>query len=104
MAASRGVDNWNRNWKGQGDISSMSKVDSGILYEENGNRVDQTLTRGTPVTYIDGQSKSHTRVAVRVGEDVFFTNVFIISKIQKKFKVRKTAKMAKKGPNWGPQF
>lgn len=75
MAASRGVDNWNRNWKGQGDISSMSKVDSGILYEENGNRVDQTLTRGTPVTYIDGQSKSHTRVAVRVGEDIFFTNV-----------------------------
>ena len=75
MAASRGVDNWNSNWKGQGDIASMSKVDSGILYEENGNRVTQTLSRGTPVTYIDNQSKSHTRVAVRVGEDIFFTNV-----------------------------
>ncbi len=75
MAASRGVDNWNSNWKGQGDITSMSKVDSGVLYEENGNRVTQTLGRGTPVTYIDNQSKSHTRVAVRVGEDIFFTNV-----------------------------
>ena len=75
MAASRGVDNWNSNWKGQGDITSMSKVDSGVLYEENGNRVTQTLSRGTPVTYIDNQSKSHTRVAIRIGQDIFFTNV-----------------------------
>ena len=75
MAASRGVDNWNDNFKGQGDISTVAKVDTGILYEENGNRSTQQLTRGTPVTYIDSQSKSHTRVAIRVGQDIFFTNV-----------------------------
>ena len=75
MAASRGVDNWNDNFKGQGDVSTVAKVDTGVLYEENGNRSTQQLTRGTPVTYIDSQSKSHTRVAIRVGQDIFFTNV-----------------------------
>ena len=75
MAASRGVDNWNDNFKGQGDISTLAKVDTAILYEENGNRSSQQLTRGTPVTYIDNQSKSHTRVAIRIGQDIFFTNV-----------------------------
>ena len=75
MAASRGVDNWNDNFKGQGDISTLAKVDTAILYEENGNRSSQQLTRGVPVTYIDNQSKSHTRVAIRIGQDIFFTNV-----------------------------
>ena len=75
MAASRGVDNWNENFKGQGDVSTVAKVDTGVLYEESGNRSEQKLTRGTPVTYIDSQSKSHTRVAIRVGQDLFFTSV-----------------------------
>ena len=75
MAASRGVDNWNDNFKGQGDISTVAKVDTGVLYEENGNRSTQQLTRGTPVTYIDSQSKSHTRVAIRINQDIFFTSV-----------------------------
>ena len=75
MAASRGVDNWNDNFKGQGDVSTVAKVDTGILYEENGNRSTQQLTRGTPVTYIDSQSKSHTRVAIRINQDIFFTSV-----------------------------
>ena len=75
MAASRGVDNWNDNFKGQGDISTLAKVDTAILYEENGNRSSQQLTRGAPVTYIDNQSKSHTRVAIRIGQDIFFTNI-----------------------------
>ena len=75
MAASRGVDNWNDNFKGQGDISTVAKVDTGILYEENGNRSTQQLTRGTPVTYIDSESKSHTRVAIKINQDIFFTSV-----------------------------
>ena len=72
MAASRGVDNWNKNWKGQGDIQSQSKVNGGILYEEDGGRVLNVLSKGQPVTYIDEDSKSHTRVAIRVGEDIFY--------------------------------
>ena len=75
MAASRGVDNWNDNFKGQGDVSTVAKVDTGVLYEENGNRSTQQLTRGTPVTYIDSQSKSHTKVAIRINQDIFFTSV-----------------------------
>ena len=75
MAASRGVDNWNKNWKGQGDIQSQSKVNGGILYEEDGGRVLNVLSKGQPVTYIDKDSKSHTRVAIRVGQDIFYTNI-----------------------------
>ena len=75
MAASRGVDNWSDNFKGQGDVSTVAKVDTAVLYEQNGNRSDKKLTRGTPITYIDSQSKSHTRVAIRVGQDIFFTSV-----------------------------
>ena len=37
MAASRGVDNWNDNFKGQGDVSTVAKVDTGILYEKSEN-------------------------------------------------------------------
>tara|TARA_B100001113_G_scaffold219765_1_gene180238 strand:+ start:284 stop:1471 length:1188 start_codon:yes stop_codon:yes gene_type:complete len=75
MAASRGADNWNKNWKGQGDISSMSKVNGGILYEEDGGRLPNVLSKGTPLTYIDKESKTHTRVAVRIGQDVVYTNI-----------------------------
>ena len=75
MAASRGVDNWNDNFKDQGDVSTVAKVDTGVLYEKSGNRSTQQLTRGTPVTYIDSESKSHTRVAIKINQDIFFTSV-----------------------------
>ena len=82
MAASRGVDNWNDNFKGQGDVSTLAKVDTAILYEENGSRSSQQLTRGTPVTYIDNQSKSHTRVAIQIGENTYLTNIDNLQKPQ----------------------
>ena len=68
MAASRGVDNWNKNWKGQGNKSTFVKVNGATLYEEDGSKSDAVLTKGLPVTYLDNQSGSHTRVAIQVGE------------------------------------
>ena len=82
MAASRGADNWNKNWKGQGDIQSVSKVNGGVLYEEDGGRLPNVLSKGTAITYIDSQSKTHTRVAIRVGQDIFFTNIDNLQKPQ----------------------
>jgi len=75
MAASRGIDNWNKNWKGQGNKSTFVKVNSATIYEEDGSRSGIVLTKGLPVTYLDNQSGSHTRVAIQVGEKVFLTNI-----------------------------
>ena len=75
MAASRGIDNWNKNWKGQGNKSTFVKVNSATIYEEDGSRSGVVLTKGLPVTYLDNQSGSHTRVAIQVGEKVFLTNI-----------------------------
>ena len=52
MAASRGVDNWNKNWKGQGNISTLVKVNSATIYEEDGSRSTAVLTKGLPVTIL----------------------------------------------------
>ena len=35
MAASTGVDNWNKNWKGKGNISTLVKDNGATLYEED---------------------------------------------------------------------
>ena len=82
MAASRGVDNWNKNWKGQGNISTLVKVNSATIYEEDGSRSTAVLTKGLPVTYLDKQSAIHTRVAIQVGESVYLTNIDNLQKPQ----------------------
>ena len=82
MAASQGVDNWNKNWKGRGNISTFVKVNSATLYEEDGSRSGAVVTKGLPVTYLDNQSGSHTRVAIQVGEKVFLTNIDNLQKPQ----------------------
>lgn len=76
MAASKGVDNWNKNWKGGGDVSTTIKVTSAAYYsQENSTRSSGNLTKGTPVTYIDNLSKLHTRSAIKLGVDVYYTNI-----------------------------
>ena len=82
MAASRGIDNWNKNWKGQGNISTSVKVNSATIYEEDGSRSTAVLTKGLPVTYLDKQSATHTRVAIQVGESVYLTNIDNLQKPQ----------------------
>ena len=82
MAASSGVDNWNKNWKGKGNISTLVKVNGATLYEEDGKPSQAILTRGMPVTYIDNKSSSHTRVAIQVGENIYLTNIDNLQKPQ----------------------
>ena len=82
MAASRGVDNWNKNWKGQGNISTSVKVNSATIYEEDGSKSLAILTKGLPVTYLDNQSATHTRVAIQVGDIVYLTNIDNLQKPQ----------------------
>ena len=75
MTASTGLENWISNWKGQGDITSMIKVVDATIYDKDNNRLPQKLPKGTSVTYIDNQSKEYSKVAIRVGQDIFFTRI-----------------------------
>jgi len=76
MAASKGVDNWNKNWKGRGNIPTNIKVTSAAYYsEEKATRSSGNFSKGTSVTYIDNLSKMHTKVAIRLGQDVYYTNI-----------------------------
>lgn len=75
MTASTGSENWISNWKGQGDITSMIKVVDATIYDKDNKRLPQKLSKGTPVTYIDNQSKEYSKVAIRVSQDIFFTRI-----------------------------
>ena len=41
MTATTGDRNWNRNWKGRGDQNTFIKVNSAVIYEESGIKIDQ---------------------------------------------------------------
>ena len=75
MTATTGDRNWNKNWKGRGDQNTFIKVNSAVIYEENGMKSDAILTKGQPVTYIDAQSNDHLRVAIKFGETIYRTKI-----------------------------
>ena len=75
MTATTGDRNWIKNWKGRGDQNTFIKVNSAVLYEENGIKSNFVLTKGQSVTYVDAQSKDHLRVAIKVGEKIYRTKI-----------------------------
>ena len=77
--ASYGVDNWNRNWKGS-DRQSTVKKSSSAYYRKNKNNTFSrigNLNEGTQVTYIDSETKSHTRSAIKLlnNDDIYYINI-----------------------------
>ena len=78
MAASKGIDNWNKNWRGS-DRSTVVKK-SGPYYNYGETRSVGLLPMGANVVYIDALSESHTRVAIRYGQDIYYTNVDNLTK------------------------
>jgi len=78
MAASKGIDNWNKNWKGS-DRSTVVKK-SAPYYNYGENKSLGFLPVGSNVVYIDALSESHTRVAIRYGKDIYYTNVDNLTK------------------------
>lgn len=78
MAASKGIDNWNKNWRGS-DRSTVVKK-SGPYYNYGETRSVGLLPMGANVVYIDALSESHTRVAVRYGQDIVYTNIDNLTK------------------------
>ena len=43
MTAKTGSDNWQDNWKGQGDKSTIIKVVDATIYDEDNKRLPQKL-------------------------------------------------------------
>lgn len=78
MAASKGIDNWTKNWRGSDRPTVVKKTSP--FYNLNENRAIGNLPAGTSVIYIDSLSKSHTRVAVRYGQNIVYTNVDNLTK------------------------
>jgi hypothetical protein len=78
MAASKGVDNWNKNWKGSDRATVVKK--SAPYYNYGETKSVGFLPIGANVVYIDALSESHTRVAIRYGKEVYYTNVDNLTK------------------------
>lgn len=78
MAASKGVDNWNKNWKGSDRSTVVKKYSPYYNYGET--KSIGFLPIGSSVVYIDALSESHTRVAIRYGKDIYYTNVDNLTK------------------------
>lgn len=75
MAATKGVDNWDKNWKGSDKPTVVKKA--APYYRYNQTRSIGLLPIGANVTYIDALSESHTRVAIKYGsgDEIYYTNV-----------------------------
>ena len=82
MAGSRGIDNWNKNWRGRGNVSTVVKSTSGAPYYEQQNSVSTVgrIPRGTQVVYIDNLSRVHNKVAVQYNGQTVYTNIDNLAK------------------------
>jgi len=82
MAGSRGIDNWNKNWRGRGNVSTVVKTSSGAPYYEQQNSVSTVgrIPRGTQVVYIDNISRVHNKVAVQYNGQTVYTNIDNLAK------------------------
>jgi hypothetical protein len=65
--ASTGVQNWNKNWRGQDHPTRVKKLVNYFFKDDTGNyRQGGSLTPGTQATYIDSESETHLKAAFRV--------------------------------------
>lgn len=77
--ASYGYKNWNRNWKGS-DKQSVVKKSFSPYYKSNNNGTFTkigSLVKGTPITYIDSETKNYTRCAIKLDEsdEIYYINI-----------------------------
>lgn len=77
--ASYGSDNWKRNWKGS-DKQSVVKKSFSSYYKKNKNNTFSKvgiLNEGSPIVYIDSQTKEHTKAAIKLPNDdeIYYINI-----------------------------
>ena len=77
--ASYGSDNWNRNWRGS-DKQSVVKKSFSTYYKKNENGTFSkvgNLNEGTPIVYINSQTKEHTKAAIKISndEEIYYINI-----------------------------
>ena len=89
MAATKGVDNWNKNWRSLGNIPTVVKNNSSVLYEQDGTKSSTVASSGTSVIYMDSLSGTFKRdtgrtkyVAISgIGTTPLFTNIDNLIKV-----------------------
>lgn len=76
--ASTGSDNLSRNWRGSDHQSTVKKICPYFAKNDNGTftRVGN-LSPQTSITYIDSETESHTKSAIRLvgDEDIYYVNI-----------------------------
>ena len=79
MAASRGNENFLKNWRGMGSFQTNIRTITAPYYRkdsDNNNYIKEgNINKGTIVTYEDSETLEHTRAAIRIGNDIFYTNI-----------------------------
>ena len=87
MAASSGRGAWISHFRGRGDLPTRIKKSSITVFDQDGNKINVSLTQGTDATYIDNLSQSHPKdslssgdkvkkvVAIRIGDQTYFVSV-----------------------------
>lgn len=82
MAGSRGINNFNKNWKGQGNILTRVKATSGAAYYDSPttSRVAGRIPVNTVVMYRDDLTRDYNKVAIQVENVVFYTGVDNLAK------------------------
>ena len=79
MAASRGNENFLKNWRGIGSFQTNIRTISAPYYRknpDNNNYIKEgNISKGTIVTYEDAETLEYTRAAIRLGNDIFYTNI-----------------------------
>jgi hypothetical protein len=78
--STKGVDNWNKNWKGSDKQSKVKKSSSSYYKKSNTGSFIKvgSLSEGTLVTYIDSQTKDHKRSAIKLqnnNDDTYYINI-----------------------------
>jgi len=85
--ASYGPDNWERNWKGS-DHQTFIKKSASAYYRKNKNNTFSrigNLNEGTQVTYIDSETKSYTKAAIKLpnNDDIYYIHIDKLDKPKK---------------------
>lgn len=76
MAATRGVDAWNKHWKGRGNVpTTISKPSAAYYADATSTRSVGNFPRGTEVTYVDSLTSSYTKAAIQVNNQTYYTNI-----------------------------
>jgi hypothetical protein len=73
--ASTGKKNFDRNWKGSDQLTTVKKTVPYFKQELSGYKQVGSWSPGTSVTYVDSLTIDHLKAAFSVGDEIYYANV-----------------------------